>query len=84
MLSRQNTSAAINRRMSDPRFNWLDAPRGELKFAALQQNDCCKTAIMADQTCSGSVGSETSRWRGRKSSARKSLNNVVVIALERT
>jgi len=30
MLSKQNTSAAINRRMSDPRFNWLDAPRGEL------------------------------------------------------
>jgi hypothetical protein len=26
MLSRQKTSAAINRRMSDPRFNWLDAP----------------------------------------------------------
>src|SRR6516165_9471159 len=24
----QNKSAAINRRMHDPRFNWLDAPRG--------------------------------------------------------
>jgi hypothetical protein len=34
MLSKQNTNAAINRRMRDPRFNWLDAPRGELKFAA--------------------------------------------------
>jgi hypothetical protein len=31
-------SAASNRRMRDPRFNWLDAPRGELKFAASQQN----------------------------------------------
>jgi hypothetical protein len=30
MLSKQNTSVAINRRMSDPRFNWLDAPRAEL------------------------------------------------------
>jgi hypothetical protein len=30
MLNKQNTSAAINRRMRDPRFNWLDAPRGEL------------------------------------------------------
>jgi len=30
MLSKQNTSAAINRRMRDPRFNWLDAQRGEL------------------------------------------------------
>jgi hypothetical protein len=38
MLSKQNTSAAINRRMRDPRFNWLDAPRGELKFAASRQN----------------------------------------------
>jgi hypothetical protein len=30
MLNKQNTTAAINRRMRDPRFNWLDAPRGEL------------------------------------------------------
>jgi hypothetical protein len=30
MLSKQNTSAAINRRMRDPQFNWLDATRGEL------------------------------------------------------
>src|SRR5262249_59211148 len=30
MLNKQNTSAAINHRMRDPRFNWLDAPRGEL------------------------------------------------------
>jgi hypothetical protein len=26
MLSKQNTSAAINRRMRDPQFTWLDAP----------------------------------------------------------
>src|SRR5262245_20883626 len=38
MLCKQNTSAAINRRMCDPRFNWLDAPRGERKFAASQRN----------------------------------------------
>src|SRR5262249_46747457 len=48
MLSKQNMSAAINRRMRDPRFNWPDAPRGELKFAASQQNAGCKTAIVAD------------------------------------
>src|SRR5262249_59686267 len=88
MLSRQNTSAAINRRMSDPRFNWLAARRAKIRGVAAEC--CCKTAIIADQTCSGSVGSENSfqlelaRWRGRRRSARKSLNNVVVIALERT
>src|SRR5215471_6383058 len=60
MLSKQNTSAAINPRMRDPRFNWPDTPRGELKVAASQQNACCKTTIVADQTCSGCVGSRTS------------------------
>src|SRR5262249_17166927 len=90
MLSKQNKSAAIKRRMRDPRFSWLDAPRGELKIRGVAAECCCKTAIIADQTCSGSVGSENSfhlelaRWRGRRRSARKSLNNVVVIALERT
>jgi hypothetical protein len=57
MLSKQNTSAAINRRMRDPRFSWLDAPRGELKIRGVAAECCCKTAIIADQTCSGSVGS---------------------------
>jgi hypothetical protein len=37
MSSKQSTSAAINRRMRDPKFTSLDA-RGELKFAALQQS----------------------------------------------
>ena len=45
MLSKQNTSPAINRRMPDPRFNWLDAPRGELKFAALQQNAAARQRL---------------------------------------
>src|SRR5262249_35311661 len=53
----QNTSAAINRRMRDPRFSWLDAPRGELKIRGVAAECCCKRAIIADQTCSGSVGS---------------------------
>jgi hypothetical protein len=34
MLSKQNTSAAINRRMRDPKFTSLDA-RGELKFRGI-------------------------------------------------
>jgi hypothetical protein len=45
MLSKQNTSAAINRRMRDPRFNWLDAPRGELSFAASQQNAAARQRL---------------------------------------
>src|SRR5262249_1565802 len=57
MLSKQNMSAAINHRMRDPRFNWLDAPRGELKIRGVAAECCCKTANIADQTCSGSVGS---------------------------
>ena len=36
MLSNQSTRAAINRRMRDLRFTWLDAC--ELKFAASQRN----------------------------------------------
>jgi hypothetical protein len=34
-----------NRRMRDPRFNWLDAPRGELKFAASQQNAAARQRL---------------------------------------
>jgi hypothetical protein len=37
MLSKQNTSAAINRRMRDPDLLG-STRRGELKFAASQQN----------------------------------------------
>jgi hypothetical protein len=53
ILSKQNTSAAINRRMRDPRFNWLAARRVELVAAECSY----KTAIIANQTCSGSIGS---------------------------
>src|SRR5262249_30265648 len=56
-LSKKNTSVAINRRMLDPRFSWLDAPRGELKIRGVAAECCCKTPIIADQTCSGRVGS---------------------------
>jgi hypothetical protein len=56
MLSKQNTGAAINRRMRDPRFTWLDAPR-RAKIRGVAAEWCCKTAIVADQTCSGRVGS---------------------------
>jgi hypothetical protein len=42
---RRRSSAAINRRMRDSRFNWLDAPRGELKFAALQQNAAARQRL---------------------------------------
>src|SRR5262245_12428726 len=45
MLCKQNTSAAINRRMHDTRFNWLDAPRGELSFAASQQNAAARQRL---------------------------------------
>jgi len=44
-LSKQNTSAAINRRMRDPRFNWLDAPRVELKFVASQQHAAARQRL---------------------------------------
>jgi hypothetical protein len=43
MLNKQNTSAAINRRMRDPRFNWLDARRA--KFAASQQNAAARQRL---------------------------------------
>jgi hypothetical protein len=35
MLSKQSTSAAINRRMRDPRFDWPDAPRGVIGLAVM-------------------------------------------------
>jgi hypothetical protein len=44
MLSKQNTSAAINRRMRDPRFTWLDAPR-RAKIRGVAAECCCKTAL---------------------------------------
>jgi hypothetical protein len=45
MLSKQNTSAAINVACMIPDFNWLDAPRGELKFAAAQQNAAARQRL---------------------------------------
>jgi hypothetical protein len=56
MLSKQNTSAAINGRMRDPRFTWLDAPR-RAKIRGVAAECCCKTTIVTDQTCTGRVGS---------------------------
>src|SRR5215467_9843619 len=48
MSSKQSTSAAINRRMRDPRFTWLDA-LGELKFATLQRS-AAETHRLTNQT----------------------------------
>src|SRR5262249_3434306 len=55
MLCKQKISAAINRRIRDPGVRWLDTPRA--KFRGVAVECCCKTATIADQTCSGSVGS---------------------------
>jgi hypothetical protein len=43
-LSKQNTSAAINHRMGDPRFAGLEAPRGELKSGGVAARCRCKDA----------------------------------------
>src|SRR5262245_19195382 len=45
MLSKQNTSAAINHRMRDPRFNWLAARRVELKIRGVVAECCCKKRL---------------------------------------
>src|SRR5215470_17075092 len=59
--SQQNTIAAINRRMRGLRFNWPDAPRRRAKIRSVAAAErYCKTAIISDQTCSGSIGSYTS------------------------
>ena len=78
MLSKQNTNAAINRRMRDPRFNWLDAPRVELKFAASQQNAAARQQLPLIKRAAAVLVPKpvlvaTSPLARRKRSARKSL-----------
>jgi hypothetical protein len=78
MLSKQNTNAAINRRMRDPRFNWLDAPCVELKFAASQQNAAARQQLPLIKRAAAVLVPKpvlvgTSPLARRKRSARKGL-----------
>src|SRR5262249_3918109 len=89
MLSKQNTSAAINRRMRDPRFNWLDAPRVELKFVASQQHAAARQRLSLIKRAAAVLVPKpvlvgTSPAGEAKEGRKKSLNNVVVVASKST